>query len=157
MCSCLPDSTEAGAQDNTFTCAVVQTAYANGASSQFIRSLGMPIHLAKTGVKYLHHKAKEFDVGIYFEANGHGTVVFSDRFQRAVHTYAPRSAGEGAGADGSDRRDLAFARLKVGVTPVPCSFTIILRSNSDSVSAGKIGFRHWCWLRRSDCANRIFA
>lgn len=28
-----------------------------------------------TGVKYLHHKAKEFDIGIYFEANGHGTVT----------------------------------------------------------------------------------
>lgn len=30
-----------------------------------------------TGVKYLHHRAVEFDVGVYFEANGHGTVVFS--------------------------------------------------------------------------------
>ena len=28
-----------------------------------------------TGVKHLHHKAKEFDVGVYFEANGHGTVI----------------------------------------------------------------------------------
>ncbi len=30
-------------------------------------------------MKHLHHKAKEFDIGIYFEANGHGTVLFSDR------------------------------------------------------------------------------
>lgn len=28
------------------------------------------------GVKYLHHEAKIFDIGIYFEANGHGTVLF---------------------------------------------------------------------------------
>ena len=28
-----------------------------------------------TGVKHLHHKAKEFDIGVYFEANGHGTVL----------------------------------------------------------------------------------
>lgn len=28
----------------------------------------------KTGVKHLHHVAQEFDVGVYFEANGHGTV-----------------------------------------------------------------------------------
>lgn len=28
------------------------------------------------GVKYLHHEAKAFDMGIYFEANGHGTVLF---------------------------------------------------------------------------------
>ena len=27
----------------------------------------------------MHHKATEFDVGIYFEANGHGTVLFSSR------------------------------------------------------------------------------
>jgi len=27
-------------------------------------------------VKYLHHEAKAFDIGIYFEANGHGTVLF---------------------------------------------------------------------------------
>jgi hypothetical protein len=90
-----------------FSCAVVQTAYANGASTRFVRSLGMPIHMAKTGVKYLHHKAKGFDVGIYFEANGHGTVVFSERFRQAVESHVPVSA------DGSDRVDIAFARLKV--------------------------------------------
>lgn len=28
----------------------------------------------KTGVKHLHHVAQGFDVGVYFEANGHGTV-----------------------------------------------------------------------------------
>ena len=32
-----------------------------------------------TGVKHLHHKAAEFDIGIYFESNGHGTVLFSAR------------------------------------------------------------------------------
>lgn len=30
-----------------------------------------------TGVKYLHHRALDFDIGVYFEANGHGTVIFS--------------------------------------------------------------------------------
>lgn len=29
-----------------------------------------------SGVKYLHHEAKKFDIGIYFESNGHGTVLF---------------------------------------------------------------------------------
>jgi hypothetical protein len=33
-----------------------------------------------TGVKYLHEAAHRlFDIGIYFEANGHGTVLFSHR------------------------------------------------------------------------------
>ena len=30
-----------------------------------------------TGVKHLHHRAAMFDIGVYFEANGHGTVLFS--------------------------------------------------------------------------------
>ena len=38
--------------------------------------------IAKTGVKHLHHAAVEhFDIGIYFEANGHGTVVFSKKYE----------------------------------------------------------------------------
>jgi phosphoacetylglucosamine mutase len=31
-----------------------------------------------TGVKHLHPAAEAFDVGVYFEANGHGTALFSD-------------------------------------------------------------------------------
>ena len=34
----------------------------------------IPVACVPTGVKHLHHKAKEYDVGVYFEANGHGTV-----------------------------------------------------------------------------------
>lgn len=30
-----------------------------------------------TGVKHLHHKALDYDVGVYFEANGHGTVIYN--------------------------------------------------------------------------------
>lgn len=29
-------------------------------------------------MKYLHHKASDYDVGVYFEANGHGTLLFKD-------------------------------------------------------------------------------
>ncbi len=32
------------------------------------------------GVKFLHHAAQGFDIGIYFEANGHGTVLFHRSF-----------------------------------------------------------------------------
>ena len=31
-----------------------------------------------TGVKHLHHKAMDFDIVVFFEANGHETVVFSE-------------------------------------------------------------------------------
>ncbi|KAJ4728761.1 Phosphoacetylglucosamine mutase [Melia azedarach] len=58
----------------------VQTAYANGASTAYLRSLGLEVVLAPTGVKYLHEKAAQYDIGIYFEANGHGTILFSEHF-----------------------------------------------------------------------------
>lgn len=57
----------------------VQTAYANSASTNYIKEcLGIETCYTKTGVKHLHKKAKEYDIGIYFEANGHGTVLFSE-------------------------------------------------------------------------------
>ena len=34
--------------------------------------------MAATGVKFLHHEAAKHDIGVYFEANGHGTVLFRD-------------------------------------------------------------------------------
>ncbi|KAG6588490.1 Phosphoacetylglucosamine mutase, partial [Cucurbita argyrosperma subsp. sororia] len=57
---------------------VVQTAYANGASTRYLKELELEVVFTPTGVKYLHEKAAEFDIGIYFEANCHGTVLFSD-------------------------------------------------------------------------------
>jgi len=62
---------------------IVQTAYANGASTDYVKNtLKIPVEIAKTGVKHLHHAAVEhFDIGIYFEANGHGTVVFSKTYE----------------------------------------------------------------------------
>ena len=67
-----------GADVSKLSIGVVQTAYANGSSTQFLRASNVKTALAKTGVKYLHAVAHEFDIGIYFEANGHGTVLFSD-------------------------------------------------------------------------------
>ncbi|CAI4229445.1 unnamed protein product [Auanema sp. JU1783] len=64
---------------------IIQTAYANGASSQYIKdALGINAVFVPTGVKHLHHAAIKFDIGIYFEANGHGTVVFSSKFDNLV-------------------------------------------------------------------------
>lgn len=59
---------------------VVQTAYANGASTDYLKQSGLQVIFTPTGVKYLHEKAAEYDIGIYFEANGHGTILFSDSF-----------------------------------------------------------------------------
>ncbi|KAK9060467.1 hypothetical protein SSX86_021171 [Deinandra increscens subsp. villosa] len=43
---------------------VVQTAYANGASTKYLNDLGLQVILTPTGVKYLHGKAHEYDIGL---------------------------------------------------------------------------------------------
>ncbi len=37
--------------------------------------MGITVSIEPTGVKYLHKKAREFDIGVYFESNGHGTIL----------------------------------------------------------------------------------
>jgi phosphoacetylglucosamine mutase len=74
----------------TVNIGVVQTAYANGSSTKYIESaLGVPVAFTKTGVKHLHHRAVEFDVGVYFEANGHGTVIFSPQALTQINAHKP--------------------------------------------------------------------
>uniref|UniRef100_A0A146L187 Phosphoacetylglucosamine mutase n=1 Tax=Lygus hesperus TaxID=30085 RepID=A0A146L187_LYGHE len=64
---------------------LVQTAYANGNSTKYItETMKIPVTFTSTGVKHLHHKALEYDIGVYFEANGHGTVVFSNNARNLV-------------------------------------------------------------------------
>ena len=42
--------------------------------------------MAKTGVKYVHAAAHDnYDIGIYFESNGHGTVIFNDAYYRYLN------------------------------------------------------------------------
>ncbi len=46
-------------------------------SKQVIR---LEVASTPTGVKHLHKKAEQYDIGIYFEANGHGTILFNENF-----------------------------------------------------------------------------
>ncbi|CAH7675991.1 hypothetical protein PPACK8108_LOCUS11088 [Phakopsora pachyrhizi] len=72
---------------NSFRIGVVQTAYANGNSTRYIEDkLGLPVTCTATGVKHLHHAAQDFDIGVYFEANGHGTVLFSSKLSESLPT-----------------------------------------------------------------------
>ncbi|KAL7267841.1 Phosphoacetylglucosamine Mutase [Rhizina undulata] len=74
---------------------VVQTAYANGSSTAYItKTLGLPIICTPTGVKHLHHAAMKFDCGVYFEANGHGTVLFSTNALQTIATHSPESPAQ---------------------------------------------------------------
>jgi len=65
-----------------FSIAAVQTAYANGASTDCLENkLKVNVICTSTGVKHLHRAAEQAaDIGVYFEANGHGTVIYSERF-----------------------------------------------------------------------------
>ncbi|MBN3282132.1 AGM1 mutase, partial [Polyodon spathula] len=68
---------------------VVQTAYSNGSSTRYLEeTMKVKVHCTKTGLKYLHHKAQEFDIGVYFEANGHGTVLFSKGAEEKIKQLA---------------------------------------------------------------------
>ncbi|XP_034181303.1 phosphoglucomutase 3-like protein nst [Osmia lignaria lignaria] len=73
----------------SFQLGLVQTAYANGGSTNYISNvLQIPVVCVSTGIKHLHKKALEFDIGVYFEANGHGTVIFKDTVVQAIKNAA---------------------------------------------------------------------
>uniref|UniRef100_A0A915JAT1 phosphoacetylglucosamine mutase n=1 Tax=Romanomermis culicivorax TaxID=13658 RepID=A0A915JAT1_ROMCU len=73
---------------------IVQTAYANGNSTSYIKNnfKNIRTYFVSTGVKHLHKQAEMLDVGIYFEANGHGTVVFSQNFKDTLEKYVDGSS-----------------------------------------------------------------
>lgn len=79
---------------------LVQTAYANGASTACaVESLGADnVLCAKTGVKHCHHAALALDIGAYYEANGHGTVLFSDACAAKVTAAAAGTGPTAASA-----------------------------------------------------------
>ena len=91
-------------------CGIVQTAYANGAATAYVRNaVRADVVVAKTGVKYVHAAAHHhFDVGVYFEANGHGTVLFSPQFYRMLDA----SEGQLRGRYGH-RANVALQRLRL--------------------------------------------
>ena len=72
---------------------VVQTAYANGSSTKYLLQR-LPVKCVPTGVKHLHHAAEKFDVGVYFEANGHGTVLFSPAITDLLASHQPETPAE---------------------------------------------------------------
>ncbi|KAJ2907676.1 hypothetical protein GGI21_003649, partial [Coemansia aciculifera] len=74
---------------------VVQTAYANGSSTSYIKdTLRLPTVFAKTGVKNLHHEAEKMSIGAYFEANGHGTVLFNPSAVAKLQAARPESPAQ---------------------------------------------------------------
>ncbi len=54
----------------------------------------MPVKCVSTGVKHLHHAAEHYSVGVYFEANGHGTVLFSPSAVEAMASHKPSTPAQ---------------------------------------------------------------
>lgn len=79
--------------ENEIRVGVVQTAYANGSSTKYL-SERLPVRCVSTGVKHLHHAAEHFAVGVYFEANGHGTVLFSHETLEKLATHEPSTPAQ---------------------------------------------------------------
>ncbi|RYP56509.1 hypothetical protein DL771_011828 [Monosporascus sp. 5C6A] len=93
--SFIADLSRAAGLDEQLRIGVIQTAYANGASTKYIEQhLQLPVVCTPTGVKHLHHAACAFDIGVYFEANGHGTVLFSQDAVAAFKTKEPQSPAQ---------------------------------------------------------------
>ncbi|TQD87287.1 hypothetical protein C1H46_027154 [Malus baccata] len=99
-----------GNNDHQCRLGIVQTAYANGASTDYLKQLGLEVTFTPTGVKYLHEKAAEYDIGIYFEANGHGTILFSEHYLRWLET---RTTVLSDVAEGSEQHKAALRLLAV--------------------------------------------
>lgn len=77
--------------------AVIHTGYSNQAFIRYIRSLGIQTYCTATGVKNLHREALKHDISIYFETNGHGTVIFNkdyDTLTDLQHFFHP-TIGDG--------------------------------------------------------------
>ncbi|OMO92470.1 hypothetical protein COLO4_17563 [Corchorus olitorius] len=89
---------------------VVQTAYANGAATDYLKQLGLEVIFTPTGVKHLHEKAAQFDIGIYFEANGHGTILFSESFLSWLEARHNELTSE---SEGSEQQKAAVRLLAV--------------------------------------------
>lgn len=93
--SFLADLLRASGLSHKLTTGIVQTAYANGASTKYVTdTLKIPVKCTNTGVKHLHHAAGQFDIGVYFEANGHGTVIFSNKAIKDFGKYEPQSPAQ---------------------------------------------------------------
>jgi phosphoacetylglucosamine mutase len=40
--------------------------------------MGVDSVIEPTGVKYLHKRSRQYDIAVYFESNGHGTILTKD-------------------------------------------------------------------------------
>ena len=76
---------------------VAQTGYSDGAATAFLESLhGVQVVTTLTGVKNLEKALHDADIGIYWEPNGHGNVICSDKAWEKLNQHSvTRNAAAG--------------------------------------------------------------
>ena len=57
---------------------IVHTNYSNNAFLNYVQKYKQNLVCTKTGVKHLHKEATKFNIGIYFEPNGHGNILIKN-------------------------------------------------------------------------------
>jgi phosphoacetylglucosamine mutase len=62
--------------------------------NHFVVEQNIPVTVTSTGVKHLHHAAEKYEIGVYFEANGHGTVIFSPTALETIRTRPPSTPAQ---------------------------------------------------------------
>jgi phosphoacetylglucosamine mutase len=58
---------------------VVLSYYSNSGAMDYLKQKGVTVVLSQTGVKNFVKESKKFDVGLFSEPNGHGSIYFSKR------------------------------------------------------------------------------
>ena len=81
----------------------IYTGYTNSACIEYVKNLLFPKNVTvrfvctATGVKHLHKEAEKYDIGIYFEQNGHGNVLFNHDLEElnTIEKYFHPNIGDG--------------------------------------------------------------
>lgn len=73
---------------------VVYTGYSNGGFIDYVSQYKINKACTPTGVKHLHHKAKDYDIGIYFENNGHGTCLINYTTNNILYKIFNQTVGD---------------------------------------------------------------
>ncbi len=69
-----------------YSIGIVLSMYSNRGAIEYLKNNGFLVEFAQTGVKNFVAQAKKYDIGIYFEPNGHGSVMFSKKFLKELET-----------------------------------------------------------------------
>ena len=85
FCKFLKDLITKGNIDETIH--AVTTNYSNTGLFKYLQNNNIEFHTTKTGVKYLHEEAKKYNISVFFESNGHGTILVSDEFKKSLEKY----------------------------------------------------------------------